>query len=157
MENKYEYEEINEVLLKVGGEIAVANGMICVGSEVITPRDTGFWGNLFTHEARVKNTLYIYPEFEEDLEAEQKSWHIEKGILPKSSYRVELDMFFGKPRLNVRLRGGACAFITCKPDGTLTDAQAFGDAGPMLLMHLKSRVDELMGRETKINYNEINK
>lgn len=121
---------VNEAMLAVADEIAKENGYIMTREPYKHyARKDNFWGNLVQSvkepDLHILTAEYILPAFENE-----------------PSHRIDIDMFFGKPRLNVRLPD-ACAHLTYR-DGVLSEAQAFLEGGLALAVNLKERIDILL-------------
>ena len=57
--------------------------------------------------------------------------------------RIHIDMFWGKPRLNISLPDKTFACLTYEA-GALSEAQAFGPAGLELAAEVKKQIDSLL-------------
>lgn len=124
---------VNEAMLTVAGEIAKENGYITTREPYkhYARKDT-FWGNLVKSleepDLHILTAEYILPAFEGE-----------------PSHKIDIDMYFGRPRLNVRLPE-ACAHLTYR-HGVLSETQAFFEGGLELAMNLKERIDKLIATE----------
>lgn len=71
---------------------------------------------------------YILPMFEEDKDDSKRR--------PK----IEIDMFWGRPRLGIDLPDGTFCCLTYR-DGICSEAQAFGDKGIAFAASIKEKID----------------
>ena len=127
---------VNEAMIKVAEEVAREYGYICVHEPYkhYAMRDK-FWGNIAAaveakdYNLHITSVKYIRPAFEGE-----------------NIYRIDIDMHFGKPRLNVRLPDGNSAHLFYK-NGLLSETQTFGWLSLTLAAHLQERIDYYMNKE----------
>ncbi len=126
---------VNEAMVKVAEEIAREEGYICVYEPYKHyARKDSFWGNQY---AAVKaNNL--------DLHIITTKW-IRPAFEGERVYRIDIDMYFGEPRLNIQLPGGS-AHLTYK-EGKLSETQCFGEDALMLAAYYKERIDYYLTKE----------
>lgn len=121
---------INEAMLRVAEDIARAYGYIEAQEpwKLYAKRDW-FWGNQFaakeSPDLHITTCKYIRPAFEDE-----------------PTLRIDIDMSFGKPRLNVQIPG-ASAHVMYR-DGHLCEAQAFLEKGPLLVLEIQNYIDEYL-------------
>lgn len=77
---------------------------------------------------------YILPMFEEEKDDSKRR--------PK----IEIDMFWGKPRLGIDLPDGTFCCLTYK-DGICSEAQAFGEKGLTFALSIKDKIDYLFNQQ----------
>lgn len=126
---------VNESMLIVAKKLAKRYGYIEVYQDILNARNDKFWGNKFIGLTSSKPVIinrckYILPIFEGE---ENK-----KKCRPK----IEIDMHWGNPRINVALPDGTFACLTYK-DNIFTEAQAFEDNGLKLALLIKEEIDSL--------------
>lgn len=125
-------DEVNAAMLIVAKQLAEKNGYIDLGCNIIDAKRSWFWANRFIAETsnepvRICSCKYILPVWEDEIENKRR---------PK----IEIDMFWGLPRLIIDLPDGTMACITYK-DGICSDVQAFGENGIALATSLKEEID----------------
>lgn len=131
--------EVNEAMLIVAEEVARELGYIEVSKEVINGLQDNFWGNraaaakCYPKLVIVKSCLYILPQWESEKDERKRN--------PK----VEIDMYWGKPRLGIDYPDGSFCCLTYK-DGKVSEAQAFGESGLLRAIYIKQRVDKLINQ-----------
>lgn len=124
--------EINEAMLIVAEEVARELGYIDAGKEVIEGKNSSFWGNReFAADKQVKSCLYILPQWEG--ESDEK----------KRKPEIEIDMFWGRPRLGIDYPDGSFCCLTYK-DGKVSEAQAFGENGLSRAVEIQQRIEKLI-------------
>lgn len=131
----------NDAMIQVAEILATRYGFITVHEpyELDALKDK-FWGNqVIGMEAQrlgkkhtIKTCKYIIPTFEED-----------KAGGCNGTPRIDIDMFFGKPRLNVSLPDKTFVAITYK-EGKCNEVQAFGENGINLAGEVKDMIDGLL-------------
>lgn len=124
---------VNEAMLVAAGEIAKDYGYIMTREPYKHyARKDDFWGNVVKSvkepDLHILTVEYTLPAFEGE-----------------PSHKIDIDMYFGLPRLNVRLPE-ACAHLTYR-NGILSEAQAFHERGLALAILLKERIDKLIVTE----------
>ena len=132
---------VNDAMLTVAKSMAYLYGYI----EVEEPKkhnaiNDGFWGNVALgieaerngQELEIISCLYIIPTFEEEKEG---------GC--NGTPRININMYWGRPRLSVSLPDKTFACLTYK-DGQCGEVQAFGPAGLELATSIKSQIDQLL-------------
>lgn len=133
---------VNEAMLKVAQSIAQLYGYIevNVGSKIDALKDS-FWGNRLKgldafhngEKREVETCHYIIPILDEEKD--------EYTSVPC----INIDMFYGRPRLHVRLPDKTFACLTYE-NGKCSEAQAFGSQGLELAISLKSQIDQLISK-----------
>lgn len=123
-------------MLIVAEQVAKEYGYIEVGKNVINARNDGFWVNRFlgvtsSEPICVSSCKYILPLFEEDKDSKKRR--------PK----IEIDMYWGKPRLGIDLSDGTFCCLTYR-DNICSEAQAFGERGLAFALSIKERIDYLL-------------
>lgn len=128
----------NEAMLIVAERIAKQYGYIESTRANINAIHDDFWGNRYMgikasiegKEIKFKNCQYVLPQLEDE-----KATH-------RQSFKIDIDMHFGNPRLNIRLPH-ASAFLTYKED-KLSAVQGFDEESVQLLMEVKEELDNLI-------------
>ena len=126
-------DEVNAAMLVVAKNLAEQLGYIDLGCSVIDASRNWFWGNRFISvtsdkPVRVIACKYILPLWEDEIEEYKRR--------PK----IEIDMHWGNPRINVDLPNGTFACLTYK-GGICSEAQAFGDKGIAFALSLKESIE----------------
>ena len=75
------------------------------------------------------------------IEVEAPATHIAQRL--HRNPRIHIDMFWGKPRLNISLPDKTFACLTYEASA-LSEAQAFGPAGLELAAEVKKQIDSLL-------------
>lgn len=128
--------DVNQAMLIVAEQVSKEYGYIEVGKNVINARNDGFWANRFlgatsSEPIYVSSCKYILPLFEEDKDPKKRR--------PK----IEIDMYWGKPRLGIDLSDGTFCCLTYR-DNICSEAQAFGERGLAFALSIKERIDYLL-------------
>ena len=132
---------VNDAMLAVAQNLAQKYGYIEVeASATHNALNDQFWGNVAIGIAArksgqvvdIKTCRYIIPTFEE-----------EKIGGCNGNPRIHIDMFWGKPRLNISLPDKTFACLTYEASA-LSEAQAFGPAGLELAAEVKKQIDSLL-------------
>lgn len=123
-------------MLIVAEQVAKEYGYIEVGKSIINARNDSFWANRFlgvtsSEPIYVSTCKYILPIFEEDKD------------LKKRRPKIEIDMYWGKPRLGIDLSDGTFCCLTYR-DNICSEAQAFGERGLAFALSIKERIDYLL-------------
>lgn len=127
----------NEAMLRVAKAMADKYGFVAESENTeINARDEKFWGNMVLGiEAEMKgekvivmSSRYVLPEPQPE---------------GKPQPKIDIDMFWGQPRLSVRLPDGTFACLAYK-DNEMYDAQAFHHDGLRLALTLQFMIDEEM-------------
>jgi hypothetical protein len=123
----------NEAMLIVAEQVAKEQGYIEVSKNAHNALRDRFWGNRAVAAMAGKPVVittckYILPMFEEDKDDSKRR--------PK----IEIDMFWGRPRLGIDLPDGTFCCLTYK-DGICSEAQAFGDKGIAFAVSIKEKID----------------
>lgn len=129
----------NEAMIVVANQIARERGFIEVTpTHKMYAKNDSFWGNKVlgckSPDVYIETCKYIYPLFDDELE--------KLGEYSKNP-TIDIDMFWGNPRLNVRISSEEGAHITFSNE-ILSDVQAFGERGLDLAVLLKTRINKLM-------------
>ena len=126
--------EVNEAMLIVAEEVARELCYIDAGKEVIEGKKDWFWGNqAIAADKKIKSCLYILPQ-----------WEGEKNE-NKRSPKVEIDMYWGRPRLGIDSPDSSFCCLTYK-NGKVSEAQAFGENGLARAIDIKQRIDKLINQ-----------
>lgn len=130
--------DVNQAMLIVAEQTAKELGYIEVGKNTVNALRDRFWGNravaAIAGKPVVINTCkYILPLFEEDKDDSKRR--------PK----IEIDMFWSRPRLGIDLPDGTFCCLTYK-DGICSEAQAFGEKGLAFALSIKERIDYLINQ-----------
>lgn len=126
--------EVNEAMLIVAEEVAHELGYIEAGKEVLEGKKSWFWGNReIAADKQVKSCLYILPLWEGEKDGSKRR--------PK----VEIDMYWGRPRLGIDYPDSSFCCLTYK-DGKVSEAQAFGENGLARAIDIKQRIDKLINQ-----------
>lgn len=128
----------NQAMLIVAEQVAKEQGYIEVSKNDLNALQDRFWGNraigAVTNKPVVITTCkYILPLFEEDKDENKRR--------PK----IEIDMFWGRPRLGIDLPDGTFCCLTYR-EGICSEAQAFGDKGIAFAASIKERIDYLINQ-----------
>lgn len=127
----------NEAMLRVAKAMADKYGFIAESENIeLDACKDGFWGNLALGiEADKKGEKLIV----------MSSRYVVPEPLPESKVqpKIDIDMFWGHPRLSVRLPDGTFACLTYQ-DGVLSDVQAFQPNGLELATTLKFLIEQEM-------------
>lgn len=120
-------------MLIVAEQVAKELGYIEVSKNAHNALRDRFWGNRAVAAMAGKPVVittckYILPMFEEDKDDSKRR--------PK----IEIDMFWGRPRLGIDLPDGTFCCLTYK-DGICSEAQAFGDKGIAFAVSIKEKID----------------
>lgn len=123
-------------MLIVAEQVAKEQGYIEVSKHVIDASRSSFWGNVALSATSktpvlVSSCKYILPMFEEDKDPKKRR--------PK----VEIDMYWGLPRLGIDLPDGTFCCLTYRK-GICSEAQAFGEKGIEFALTIKNRIDYLL-------------
>lgn len=126
----------NQAMLIVAEQVAKEQGYIEVSKNTLNALRDRFWGNRAVAAMAGKPVVittrkYILPMLEED-----------KGE-SKRRPKIEIDMFWGRPRLGIDLPDGTFCCLTYK-DGICSEAQAFGEKGLAFALSIKDRIDYLI-------------
>lgn len=125
--------DINQAMLIVAEQVAKELGYIEVSKNAHNALRDRFWGNRAVAEMAGKPVVittckYILPIFEGEKDENKRR--------PK----IEIDMFWGRPRLGIDLPDGTFCCLTYK-DGICSGAQAFGDKGIAFAASIKEKID----------------
>ena len=125
-------------MLIVAEQVAKEQGYIEVSKNALNALRDRFWGNRAVAAMAGKPVVittckYILPMFEEDKDESKRR--------PK----IEIDMFWGKPRLGIDITDGTFCCLTYK-DGICSEAQAFGEKGLTFALSIKDRIDYLINK-----------
>lgn len=128
--------DVNQAMLTVAEQTAKELGYIEVSKHTVNALRDRFWGNravaAIAGKPVVINTCkYILPLFEEDKDPKKRH--------PK----IEIDMYWGKPRLGIDLSDGTFCCLTYR-DNICSEAQAFGERGLAFALSIKERIDYLL-------------
>ena len=120
-------------MLVVAEQTAKKLGYIEVSKNSHNALRDRFWGNRAVAAMAGKPVVittckYILPMFEEDKDDSKRR--------PK----IEIDMFWGRPRLGIDLPDGTFCCLTYR-DGICSEAQAFGDKGVAFAVSIKEKID----------------
>lgn len=120
-------------MLVVAEQTAKKLGYIEVSKNSHNALRDRFWGNRAVAAMAGKPVVittckYILPMFEEDKDDSKRR--------PK----IEIDMFWGRPRLGIDLPDGTFCCLTYR-DGICSEAQAFGDKGIAFATSIKEKID----------------
>lgn len=120
-------------MLIVAEQVAKELGYIEVSKNAHNALRDRFWGNRAVAEMAGKPVVittckYILPIFEGEKDENKRR--------PK----IEIDMFWGRPRLGIDLPDGTFCCLTYK-DGICSEAQAFGDKGIVFAASIKEKID----------------
>lgn len=123
----------NQAMLVVAEQTAKKLGYIEVSKNSHNALRDRFWGNRAVAAMAGKPVVittckYILPMFEEDKDDSKRR--------PK----IEIDMFWGRPRLGIDLPDGTFCCLTYR-DGICSEAQAFGDKGIAFAVSIKEKID----------------
>ena len=123
----------NEAMLIVAEQVAKEQGYIEVSKNAHNALRDRFWGNRAVAAMAGKPVVittckFILPMFEEDKDDSKRR--------PK----IEIDMFWGRPRLGIDLPDGTFCCLTYK-DGICSETQAFGDKGIAFAASIKEKID----------------
>lgn len=123
----------NQAMLIVAEQTAKELGYIEVSKHVLNALRDRFWGNRAIGATSTKPIIvtackYILPLFEDE--------KVSNARRPK----IEIDMFWGKPRLGIDLPDGTFCCLTYK-DGICSEAQAFGEKGIAFTASIKEKID----------------
>lgn len=131
---------VNDAMVKAAEQLAREYGYI----EVREPyrfyaRKSDFWGDISVAcknwDHYIMRVRYIYPMFDEDYSEYQT----------RSSYGIDIDMYWGRPRLNVRLRNGNACHLAYKDDA-VSEVQAFGPHGIELALRVREMIDNFIAQ-----------
>lgn len=126
--------EVNEAMLIVAEEVARELGYIDAGRKIIEGSKDWFWGNReMAADKQVIACKYILPQWEGEKDENKRS--------PK----IEIDMYWGNPRLGIDYPDGSFCCLTYK-DGNVSEAQAFKENGLSHALDIKQRVDKLINQ-----------
>lgn len=125
-------------MLIVAEQVAKELGYIEVSKNAHNALRDRFWGNRAVAAMAGKPVVittckYILPMFEEDKDDSKRR--------PK----IEIDMFWGRPRLGIDLPDGTFCCLTYK-DGICSEAQAFGEKGLAFALSIKEKIDYLINQ-----------
>lgn len=125
-------------MLVVAEQTAKKLGYIEVSKNAHNALRDRFWGNRAVAAMAGKPVVittckYILPMFEEDKDDSKRR--------PK----IEIDMFWGRPRLGIDLPDGTFCCLTYK-NGICSEAQAFGEKGIAFALSIKERIDYLINQ-----------
>lgn len=128
----------NQAMLVVAEQTAKELGYIEVSKNAHNALRDRFWGNRAVAAMAGKPVVittckYILPMFEEDKDDSKRR--------PK----IEIDMFWGRPRLGIDLPDGTFCCLTYK-NGICSEAQAFGEKGIAFALSIKERIDYLINQ-----------
>lgn len=120
-------------MLVVAEQTAKKLGYIEVSKNAHNALRDRFWGNRAVAAMAGKPVVittckYILPMFEEDKDDSKRR--------PK----IEIDMFWGRPRLGIDLPDGTFCCLTYK-NGICSEAQAFGEKGIAFAVSIKEKID----------------
>lgn len=123
----------NQAMLVVAEQTAKKLGYIEVSKNSHNALRDRFCGNRAVAAMAGKPVVittckYILPMFEEDKDDSKRR--------PK----IEIDMFWGRPRLGIDLPDGTFCCLTYR-DGICSEAQAFGDKGIAFAVSIKEKID----------------
>lgn len=127
----------NEAMLRVAKTMADKYGYIAESeNEELDAAEDSFWGNIAlgieAHQKGEKKTVmscrYVMPELQSE---------------GKPQPNIHIDMFWGNPRLSLRLPDETFACVVYR-DGVFSEAQAFRANGLELASTLKYLIDEEM-------------
>lgn len=129
---------VNEAMLIVAEREAKKYGYIEVSKDVLDARNDSFWGNKYVglmskDPVTINRCRYIYPIFEEERDKN------------KMQPSIKIDMYYGRPRLNVCKPDGTFTCITYK-DNVCSETQTFKENGLELALEIKKQIDELLSR-----------
>ena len=124
---------VNAAMLIVAKQVAEEHGYIQTGFGNIDARRDWFWANRFIGATSpepvvVTSATYILPLWEDELAKYKRR--------PK----IGIDMFLGRPRLNIDLPDGTFACLTYE-NGLCKEAQAFGEHGIAFALSIKDKID----------------
>lgn len=125
-------------MLVVAEQTAKELGYIEVSKNAHNALRDRFWGNRAVTAMAGKPVVittckYILPIFEGEKDENKRR--------PK----IEIDMFWGRPRLGIDLLDGTFCCLTYK-DGICSEAQAFGEKGLAFALSIKERIDYLINQ-----------
>lgn len=125
-------------MLVVAEQTAKKLGYIEVSKNAHNALRDRFWGNRAVAAMAGKPVVittckYILPIFEGEKDENKRR--------PK----IEIDMFWGRPRLGIDLLDGTFCCLTYK-DGICSEAQAFGEKGLAFALSIKERIDYLINQ-----------
>lgn len=128
----------NQAMLIVAEQVAKEQGYIEVSKNTLNALRDRFWGNRAVDAMAGKPVVittckYILPMPEEDKDESKRR--------PK----IEIDMFWGRPRLGIDLPDGTFCCLTYK-EGICSEAQAFGEKGLTFALSIKDRIDYLINK-----------
>nr|UVY16818.1 MAG: hypothetical protein [Bacteriophage sp.] len=128
----------NQAMLVVAEQTAKELGYIEVSKNAHNALRDRFWGNRAVAAMAGKPVVittckYILPIFEGEKDENKRR--------PK----IEIDMFWGRPRLGIDLLDGTFCCLTYK-DGICSEAQAFGEKGLAFALSIKERIDYLINQ-----------
>lgn len=129
----------NQAMLAVAEQVAREQGYIEVSRHTMNALRDKFWGNralaaISQKPVEITACRYILPIFEGEKDENKRR--------PK----IEIDMFWGRPRLGIDLPDGTFCCLTYK-DGICSEAQAFGDKGLAFALSIKEKLDYLLKNE----------
>lgn len=130
--------DINQAMLIVAEQVAKELGYIEVSKNAHNALRDRFWGNRAVAAMAGKPVVittckYILPIFEGEKDENKRR--------PK----IEIDMFWGRPRLGIDLLDGTFCCLIYK-DGICSEAQAFGEKGLAFALSIKERIDYLINQ-----------
>lgn len=125
-------------MLVVAEQTAKELGYIEVSKNAHNALRDRFWGNRAVAAMAGKPVVittckYILPIFEGEKDENKRR--------PK----IEIDMFWGRPRLGIDLSDGTFCCLTYK-DGICSEAQAFGEKGLAFALSIKEKIDYLINQ-----------
>lgn len=125
-------------MLVVAEQTAKKLGYIEVSKNSHNALRDRFWGNRAVAAMAGKPVVittckYILPIFEGEKDENKRR--------PK----IEIDMFWGRPRLGIDLSDGTFCCLTYK-DGICSEAQAFGEKGLAFALSIKEKIDYLINQ-----------
>lgn len=128
----------NQAMLVVAEQTAKKLGYIEVSKNSHNALRDRFWGNRAVAAMAGKPVVittckYILPIFEGEKDENKRR--------PK----IEIDMFWGRPRLGIDLSDGTFCCLTYK-DGICSEAQAFGEKGLAFALSIKEKIDYLINQ-----------
>lgn len=128
----------NQAMLVVAEQTAKELGYIEVSKNAHNALRDRFWGNravaaMVGKPVVITTCKYILPIFEGEKDENKRR--------PK----IEIDMFWGRPRLGIDLLDGTFCCLTYK-DGICSEAQAFGEKGLAFALSIKERIDYLINQ-----------
>lgn len=128
----------NQAMLVVAEQTAKELGYIEVSKNAHNALRDRFWGNRAVAAMAGKPVVittckYILPIFEGEKDENKRR--------PK----IEIDMFWGRPRLGIDLLDGTFCCLIYK-DGICSEAQAFGEKGLAFALSIKERIDYLINQ-----------